>query len=89
MQSESTKVVTDELNLSGQSFLQLSPRHLKQIFCDDDPQYVAARDSIDEFKLYELIWKRTMASQMAEAKGRRMAVKLTEELGGPGHATTR
>ncbi len=30
---------------------QLQPRHLKSIFCDDDPQYVAARDSIDEFKL--------------------------------------
>ena len=30
----------------------------------------------DEFKLYELIWKRTMASQMAEAKGRRMTIRV-------------
>ncbi|NNF07916.1 MAG: type I DNA topoisomerase [Candidatus Eisenbacteria bacterium] len=30
----------------------------------------------DGFKLYELIWKRTMASQMAEAKGRRMTVRI-------------
>jgi len=30
----------------------------------------------DEFKLYELIWKRTMASQMAEARGRRMTVRV-------------
>ena len=33
----------------------------------------------DEFKLYELIWKRTMASQMAEARGRRMTVRLGAE----------
>jgi DNA topoisomerase-1 len=30
----------------------------------------------DEFKLYELIWMRTLASQMAEARGRRMTVRL-------------
>ncbi len=30
---------------------QLHPQHLMRIFCSDDPQYVAARDSIDEFKL--------------------------------------
>lgn len=31
--------------------LQMRPAHLKAIFCDDDSQYVAARDSIDEFDL--------------------------------------
>ncbi len=32
--------------------------------------------SPEEFKLYELIWMRTLASQMAEARGRRMTVRL-------------
>jgi DNA topoisomerase-1 len=31
----------------------------------------------DGFRLYEMIWKRTLASQMARAKGRRMTVRLT------------
>ncbi|MGL5829294.1 MAG: type I DNA topoisomerase, partial [Angustibacter sp.] len=31
----------------------------------------------DEFKLYELIWKRTVASQMADARGSTSSVRLT------------
>ncbi len=30
----------------------------------------------DQFKIYELIWKRTLASQMADAKGETVSVKL-------------
>ena len=30
----------------------------------------------DEWRLYDLIWKRTVASQMADARGRRMQVRL-------------
>jgi DNA topoisomerase I len=30
----------------------------------------------DEFRLYELIWKRTMACQMAEARGHRISVRV-------------
>ena len=30
----------------------------------------------DEFALYELIWKRTVASQMADARGSTATVKL-------------
>jgi DNA topoisomerase-1 len=30
----------------------------------------------DEFRLYDLIWKRTVASQMADARGRRMTVTI-------------
>ena len=33
----------------------------------------------DEFKLYELIWKRTVASQMADAKGFTATIKLAGE----------
>ena len=39
-----------------------------------------------EFALYELIWKRTVASQMADAKGSTASVKLAVELKGvPGY----
>jgi DNA topoisomerase I len=30
----------------------------------------------DEFRLYDLIWKRTVASQMADAQGRRITIKV-------------
>ena len=30
----------------------------------------------DEWKVYDLIWKRTVASQMADARGRRLAVRI-------------
>jgi len=33
----------------------------------------------DEFKLFQLIWKRTIASQMADARGRRIAITLEGE----------
>ncbi|MEX0802557.1 MAG: type I DNA topoisomerase, partial [Candidatus Binatia bacterium] len=33
----------------------------------------------DEFKIFELIWKRTMASQMADARGRRITVTIEGE----------
>lgn len=37
---------------------------------------VKAEVDADVFRLYELIWKRTVASQMMEAKGRRMTVEI-------------
>lgn len=40
------------------------------------PQEVRGELSDEEFKLYDLIWKRTVASQMADARGRRMQVRL-------------
>ena len=36
--------------------------------------------SPDEFRLYDLIWKRTVASQMADAKARRITIRV--DLGG-------
>ncbi len=41
------------------------------------PGQVAGQLSADEFRLYELIWKRTVASQMADAKGYTATVKLS------------
>ncbi|KMS88961.1 type I DNA topoisomerase [Prauserella rugosa] len=41
------------------------------------PGQVAGELETDEFRLYELIWQRTIASQMADAKGTTMSVKIT------------
>jgi len=40
------------------------------------PDQVAAELGADERALYDLIWKRTVASQMADARGRSMQVRL-------------
>ncbi|MFW0118551.1 type I DNA topoisomerase [Rothia sp. P5764] len=40
------------------------------------PAAVKSALSPDEFRLYELIWKRTVASQMADAKGSTASVRL-------------
>ncbi|WP_418275029.1 type I DNA topoisomerase [Isoptericola jiangsuensis] len=45
------------------------------------PAQVAKEISGDQFKLYELIWKRTVASQMADAKGSTASVRLGARLG--------
>ncbi|WP_278236332.1 type I DNA topoisomerase [Isoptericola sp. AK164] len=45
------------------------------------PAQVAGEISGDQFKLYELIWKRTVASQMADAKGSTASVRLAATLG--------
>lgn len=40
------------------------------------PAQVAKQLSGDQFRLYELIWKRTVASQMADARGQTASVRL-------------
>jgi DNA topoisomerase I len=40
------------------------------------PQEVKAELGDDEFKIYDLIWKRTVASQMADARGRRLSARI-------------
>ncbi len=40
------------------------------------PEELRGELNADEFKLYDLIWKRTVASQMADARGRRMTVTI-------------
>ncbi len=44
------------------------------------PEDLRSGLSSDEFRLYDLIWKRTVASQMADARGRR--ITITVEGGG-------
>jgi len=41
------------------------------------PGEVANELDADGFKLYELVWQRTIASQMADAKGTTMSVRIT------------
>nr|WP_274617631.1 type I DNA topoisomerase [Nesterenkonia sp. AY15] len=53
------------------------------------PGQVAKELSKDEFKLYELIWKRTVASQMEDAKGFTASVRLSASVSdGPKAGTT-
>ncbi len=40
------------------------------------PQEVKSELGNDEWRLYDLIWKRTVASQMADARGRRLSARI-------------
>ena len=42
----------------------------------DFPGSLRARLSADEFKLYDLIWKRTVATQMTDARGHRVTITV-------------
>ena len=42
----------------------------------DFPDSLRGRLSPDEFKLYDLIWKRTVASQMSDARGHRLTIAI-------------
>jgi DNA topoisomerase-1 len=43
------------------------------------PDQVRRELSADEFNLYDLIWKRTIASQMADARGQTVSVRIAAE----------
>ncbi|MBL8826838.1 MAG: type I DNA topoisomerase [Planctomycetaceae bacterium] len=49
----------------------------------EPPEVLRGTLSADEFRLFEMIWKRTIASQMADARGRRISVVIE----GPDGAT--
>jgi DNA topoisomerase I len=42
----------------------------------DFPESLRGRLSPDEFKLYDLVWKRTIASQMTDARGHRLTIGI-------------
>ena len=42
----------------------------------DFPESLRGRLSPDEFKLYDLVWKRTIASQMTDARGHRITLAI-------------
>ncbi|HVM40951.1 MAG TPA: type I DNA topoisomerase, partial [Acidimicrobiia bacterium] len=41
------------------------------------PDDVRGEVDTDEFRLYELVWKRTVACQMADARGKRLSIRLS------------
>jgi DNA topoisomerase-1 len=43
------------------------------------PETMRAQLSSDEFRLFDMIWKRTIASQMADARGRRISISIEGE----------
>jgi len=45
------------------------------------PGELHSRLSSDQFRLYELIWQRTVASQMADARGTTLTVRITGDAG--------
>jgi len=45
------------------------------------PQHVRGELGADEFRLYELIWQRTVASQMADAAGQSVSVRVSGTTG--------
>ena len=42
----------------------------------DFPEALRGQISPDEFRLYDLVWKRTVASQMADARARRITIQV-------------
>jgi DNA topoisomerase I len=42
----------------------------------DFPESLRSRLSPDEFRLYDLVWKRTIASQMTDARGHRLTIAI-------------
>ena len=48
------------------------------------PDAVRRELSGDEFRLYELIWQRTVASQMADARGTTLSLRIAGVSAGPG-----
>ncbi len=43
----------------------------------EDPEHIQNRLSADEYRLYDMIWKRTLASQMTDSRGRRKSVVIS------------
>ncbi len=45
----------------------------------ESPDALRSRLNADEFRLYDLIWKRTVASQMADARGHRVTITISAD----------
>ena len=83
------------LNKYGASYLPPAPRTYKKKVKNaqeaheairpagdnwKDPDEVAKLVGYDEGKIYELVWKRTLASQMEDAKGLRVQLRIDTEV---------
>ncbi|MTD17025.1 type I DNA topoisomerase [Nakamurella sp. YIM 132087] len=52
------------------------------------PGQVASQLQTDEFRLYELIWQRTIASQMVDARGQTLTVRISAQAATGGSTST-
>jgi DNA topoisomerase-1 len=43
------------------------------------PEVMRSQLGVDEFRVFDMIWKRTIASQMADARGRRISITIEGE----------
>ena len=83
---------TQARQLYGEEFVAAKPRHYDRKVKNSQEAHEAIRPAgesfatpgslhgrldAEEYKLYELIWQRTVASQMADAKGTSMRVDIT------------
>lgn len=66
-------------NKTGTTKIQDAHEAIRPTSAARDPEYVKAFLSKDEFKLYELIWKRFIASQMASAKFNHTVATISAE----------
>ncbi|MCA9751169.1 MAG: type I DNA topoisomerase [Gemmatimonadetes bacterium] len=98
LSAEAVQMIRSEvLSSYGKEFLPDSPREYRSKVKNAQEAHEAIRPagekirSVDEVrakfgddaaKVYELIWKRTMASQMTDAAGRRMTVQVEAEAEG-------
>jgi len=98
LSSEAIRITRDNISKKyGGDYLPSEPRFYKTKVKNAQEAHEAIRpagDSVrsvqevasalggDESKIYELIWMRTMACQMNNAKGRRMTLQVSGEAGG-------
>ena len=89
---------TQARQLYGEEYVSPSPRHYTRKVKNAQEAHEAIRpagetfatpDAVrreldgDEFRLYELIWQRTVASQMADARGTTLSLRIAGTAGGP------
>ncbi|MFZ0904762.1 MAG: type I DNA topoisomerase [Mycobacterium sp.] len=89
---------TQARQLYGEEFVSASPRQYTRKVKNAQEAHEAIRpagetfatpDAVrreldgDEFRLYELIWQRTVASQMADARGTTLSLRIAGTAGGP------
>ena len=73
--AEGPRTYTSKTRNAQEAHEAIRPTHIRR-----DPQQLKGVLSDDELRLYELIWQRTMASQMPDAKLERTVVEFTVPL---------
>ena len=73
--AEGPRTYTSKTRNAQEAHEAIRPTHIRR-----DPQQLKGMLSDDELRLYELIWQRTLASQMPDAKLERTVVEFTVPL---------